>query len=228
MSIKNILLDLDDTILDFKKAERAAFLATMEAMGIFADETIAKRYSEINLAQWKLLEQGRLTRGEVKVRRYMLLFKELGMEKDPLLAAKLYEARLGVGHYFMDGAEEAIEVLSKKYSLYIASNGTARVQRSRMESAGLYKYMKGVFISEEIGEVKPDRAFFEKCFAAIEGFTHENTIMVGDSITSDIKGGRDAGIKTVLVAENAPCGDVMPNYIIKSITELSGLIEKIS
>lgn len=197
MKIDTILFDLDDTILDFKKAERAALKKTLLELGIEPEERILQRYSEINQAQWKLLELGKLVRSEVKLRRYRLLFEEFGIKESAERAAKIYETQLGIGHYFVDGAEEMLLELSGKCRLYLVTNGTACVQKGRIASAGIGHYFQDIFISEEIGFNKPDREFFERCFAKIPDFRKENTIIVGDSLSSDILGGINAGIQTV-------------------------------
>ena len=137
--IQHIFLDLDDTIFDFKKAERIALSRTLREEGIKPTEQILNRYSEINLSQWKLLELGKLTREEVLVRRYEILFQEVGMSCDAKKISEKYEDFLGEGHYFIPGAKELLEDLSKKYHLYLASNGAVKVQMSRIKSAGIEK-----------------------------------------------------------------------------------------
>ena len=126
--IQHIFLDLDDTIFDFKKAERIALSRTLREEGIKPTEQILNRYSEINLSQWKLLELGKLTREEVLVRRYEILFQEVGMSCDAKKISEKYEDFLGEGHYFIPGAKELLEDLSKKYYLYLASNGARKSQ----------------------------------------------------------------------------------------------------
>ena len=149
--IQHIFLDLDDTIFDFKKAERIALSRTLREEGIKPTEHILNRYSEINLSQWKLLELGKLTREEVLVRRYEILFQEVGMSCDAKKISEKYEDFLGEGHYFIPGAKELLEDLSKKYHLYLASNGAVKVQMSRIQSAGIEKYLEKIFLSEQIG-----------------------------------------------------------------------------
>ena len=195
--LHTILFDLDNTLLDFNKAERIALTKTLRQLGIEPTEDIVKRYSQINLAQWKLLEQGKLTRSQVKCRRYQLLFDEMGVACSPEKAAKIYEGLLGIGHYYIDGAQELLTQLVKEYRLYLVTNGTACVQRNRIQSAELAKYFQDIFISEEIGYNKPSLQYFTYCFEHIPGFQREEAVIVGDSLSSDIQGGKNAGIKTV-------------------------------
>lgn len=165
--IRNILFDLDDTLLNFHLAEKIALTKTLIYLGIEPKEETLSRYSVINLSQWKLLEQEKITRDEVKIRRYQLLFDELGIDCSSEYAAEYYEALLGAGHYFVDGAEELLKRLSKDYRLYIVSNGTAEVQKSRIESSGIAKYLDDIFISQQIGFDKPNVKFFDHCFSSI-------------------------------------------------------------
>ncbi|MGI6013641.1 MAG: YjjG family noncanonical pyrimidine nucleotidase [Oscillospiraceae bacterium] len=227
--IKTILFDLDDTIFDFHMAERIALEKTLLHLGIAPKEEILTRYSELNLAQWKLLEQEKITRPQVKVRRYQLLFDEIGVSCSAEEAAAYYENLLGIGHYFMEGAEEILEMFSKEYRLFIVSNGTAKVQRSRIESAGIERYLTGLFISQEIGYNKPSLDFFRRCFAQIDGFCKEETVIVGDSLSSDIKGGNAAGITTIWYNPKGVVNDsdVKPGFEIRHLSELVPLLKSL-
>ena len=158
--------------------------------------------------------------------RFGVLFEKLGKTVDAAKCAKIYERNLSVGHYFLPGAEEAVKRLNKKYRLFLASNGTAVVQHGRMTSAGLYPYFEQVFVSQEIGHNKPSKEYFDGCFARIEGFDREKAIIVGDSLTSDIKGGINAGIRTVWVnPAHKDCGEIIPDYQIEALSQLEALLE---
>ena len=191
-----ILFDLDNTLLDFDAAEAIALSKTLRQFGLEPTERILRRYNEINKAHWEMLEDGLLTRPQVLVGRYEQLFNEFGIDLDGAAAAKSYEYNLSIGHQFIPGAEELLNELCGKYDMYIVSNGTASVQEGRMASSGIGKYFKDVFISELIGHDKPSRLFFEICFSRIEDFEAERAIIIGDSLTSDIRGGINAGIRT--------------------------------
>jgi 2-haloacid dehalogenase len=195
--IKNVLLDLDDTIFDFHKAEAIAVSKTLQNMKIEPTPEVIQRYSEINLSQWKRLELGEIDRGEVKVGRYRKLFKELGVDASAIAAAKTYEGYLSIGHYFLPGAEDLLKTLSKNYRLYLVSNGTATVQKGRIGSSDIEQYFERIFISEIVGCNKPDVRFFEACFKEIPDFKKSETIIIGDSLSSDIQGGKNAGIYTL-------------------------------
>ncbi len=228
--IDTILFDMDNTILDFNKAERSALIKTLIQLDIEPAESTLHRYHELNIAQWKLLELGKLTRKEVKLRRYRLLFEELGLERSAEEAVGIYERFLGQGHYYMEGAEELLQKLSQNYRLYIVTNGTASVQKGRVESAGLKKYVKDIFVSETLGYNKPSKKYFDLCFEQIPDFRRENTIIVGDSLSSDIQGGINAGLITVwLNTENiANDSEIIPDYEITKLDQLEEILTDLS
>lgn len=228
--IRNVLFDLDDTLFDFHKAEKIALTKTLVHFGIDPTEETLALYSTINAAHWKRLELGEISREEVKVGRYRELFETIGVECDPVKATAYYESMLAIGHYFMPGAPELLEELYRKYRLYIVSNGTAKVQEGRIGSSGIAKYMDGIFISQILGANKPDREFFDICFAKIPDFSCAETVIVGDSLSSDIKGGINADIATVWFnpKEIENDSDIKPDYTIKELSEVPGLLSQIS
>ena len=225
-----LFLDLDDTILDFHKAERIAITKTLQDFGLTVSEEVLTTYSAINRLHWEMLERGELTREEVLTNRFTALFAHFGLTVDAYACAKAYEQNLSVGHYFLPGAEEAVDALSKKYRLFLVSNGTACVQQGRMTSANLYRFFEIVFISQEIGYNKPAKEYFDRCFAQIPGFDPKKAIIVGDSLTSDILGGINAGITTCWVNPKGLPGreDIQPDYEIKALSELEALLERLA
>ncbi|MBQ6997345.1 MAG: YjjG family noncanonical pyrimidine nucleotidase [Oscillospiraceae bacterium] len=225
--IEFLFLDLDDTILDFKMAERLAIPKTLSAFGVNVTDALLCRYHAINKTCWEMLERGELTRDEVGVRRFAELFAQEGVEADAAACNALYLENLANGHYFLPGAQEALQRLHKKYRLYIASNGTASVQEGRMTSAELYPYFEKVFISEHLGANKPAGAFFERSFAQIPDFDPKKAMIVGDSLTSDILGGINAGIATCWVNPGHKPGkpEIQPDYEIESLAQLEELLK---
>ena len=224
-----LFLDLDDTILDFHKAERIAIGRVMEHYGVEPTEARRQRYHEINKWHWEQLELKKMTRDEVLEGRFAMFFEEMGIPVEKAAVARLYEHYLSQGHWFMPGAEEAVDRLSKKYRLFLASNGTASVQKGRMTSANLYRFFEISFVSQEIGHNKPSKEYFEAAFAMIPGFDKSKCLMVGDSLTSDIRGGINAGIKTCWVNPNRAPGreDIKPDYEIEHLHQLEALLESL-
>ena len=225
--IECLFLDLDDTILDFHKAEKIAISKTFREFGIEPTEEVLARYSVINKECWHKLELGIWEREQVLVKRFELLFGEYGIVCDGTKVARAYEKNLSIGHYFLPGAEEAVDALSKKYRLFLASNGTASVQQGRMTSANLYRFFERVFVSQELGTNKPAKEFFERATAQIPGYDPSRAMMVGDSLTSDILGGINAGMKTCWVNPNHhPANPELPaDYEIESLSQLEALLE---
>lgn len=225
--IEFLFLDLDDTILDFHKAEKIAISKTFRGFGIEPTEEVLARYSQINKECWHKLELGQWNREQVLVRRFELLFAEYDIVCDGTQVARTYEKNLSIGHYFLPGAEEAVDALSKKYRLFLASNGTASVQQGRMTSANLYRFFEKVFVSQELGANKPAKEFFERAVAQIPGYDPEKAMMVGDSLSSDILGGINAGMKTCWVNPgHAPANPEIPaDYEIESLTQLEALLD---
>ena len=224
-----LFLDLDDTILDFQKAEHIALSKTLAHYGLEPTDEVCALYSRINKAHWEMLERKELTREQVLTGRFLTLFNQMGYTVDPEAVARTYEKNLAIGHYFLPGAEEAVDSLHKKYRLFLASNGTASVQKGRMTSANLYRFFERVFVSQEIGHNKPSKAYFDACFAQIPGFDPERAIIVGDSLTSDILGGQNAGIATCWVnPDGKPRREgIRVDHEIKALSELENLLESL-
>ena len=223
-----LLIDLDDTILDFHKAEHIAVRKTLREFGVEPTEAVCSRYSDINRAHWEALERKELTREQVLVGRFATLFREVGVEADAVACARRYEGNLSEGHYFLPGALLAVQQLAKKYKLYLASNGTKKVQASRLESAAIGKYFQDIFISQDMGADKPSLAYFEACFARIPGFDPKKAMIVGDSLSSDIQGGINAGIATCWVnPAHKETKNIQPDYQIDALSQLEALLETI-
>ncbi len=225
----SVFLDLDDTLLDFHKAEHIALSKALRDLGIEPNKEILDRYSIINGQQWRRLELGLATRLQVLTDRFTILFEEFGIDCSGEKARDLYEDYLCFGHYFIEGAPELLEALYGKYDLYIVSNGSAKVQASRMASADINRYFQEIFISEEIGSDKPSREFFDKCFSRIEGFDPEKAVIIGDSLSSDIQGGINAGLKTIWFnPRHLPeREDVKADYQVDELSKILALLDNI-
>ena len=177
-----------------------------------------------------MLERGEITRDALKTSRYRKLFDRYGFNASEFEAAKTYEVLLGIGHYYIDGAHELLEEMQGKYDLYIVSNGTTSVQKGRIASSDIENFVKGIFISQEIGVNKPAKEFFDACFAQIEDKDRNASVIIGDSLTSDIQGGINAGITSIWFNPHGKENNtgIRPDYEIRSLAEIPALIEKIS
>ena len=227
--IKFIFLDLDDTILDFHRSEAVALRKTLQSLNVDPTDAVIARYREINREHWKALERREMTREQVLIGRFRQLFEELGMNVSPNVAQSLYEKNLSESHFFVDGAPRLLMTLSKKYALYIASNGTTMVQTSRIASSGIGRYFKDVFLSQQLGADKPQIEFFERATGQIEGYNPEESIILGDSITSDMQGGINAGMHTCWFnPHHRERGNITPEFEIADLAEFDNVLQKLN
>lgn len=196
--ITTILWDVDGTLLDFGAAERAAIRSLFSEFGLGAcsDEMLA-RYSEINDGFWKRLERNELTKKQVLIGRFEQFFGENGI--DPEIAPAFnekYQLRLGDTIVLRDDSPQIIVALKGKVKQYVVSNGTVAAQTKKLDRSGLGALMDGVFLSEKLGIEKPNAGFFDEVFSTLCINDRSTVMIVGDSLTSDIKGGMNAGIRT--------------------------------
>lgn len=194
--IRAIFFDLDDTLLDFGMAERVAVAKAFRAVGVEPDEALLREYSAINDMMWKKMEMGQVTRDVLLVERFDILFQRHQIPEEGRACEDFYRQFLAIGHYFVEGAEEILAYLAPKYDLYLASNGVAATQYSRLQSAGIGPYFRQIFISETTGFHKPEPGYYDFCFHAIGDLPREQALMVGDRLGSDILGGKRAGMQT--------------------------------
>lgn len=230
MAIKYILLDLDDTVYDFKCAERSAISLVLVEHGMAPEPRYIERYSEINRDCWRMLEEGKMEREQILVERFRRFFAELSVSCNPERVKDLYEKKLSESAVFVEGAEELIAGLRGKYTLAIATNGTARVQEKRISAGGLRDKVDYIFISEKLGHAKPSIKYFDACLAQLGAEQRAQVIIVGDSISSDIQGGINAGIHTCLFKRSGECSPegVQPEYTIGALCELWSVLDRIN
>ncbi len=227
--IRDILIDLDNTIFDFSAAEAVALRHVLTDIGIEPTEESIATYSRINKAQWERMERGEIVREVVLILRYEIFFREMGIDKDPAAAEKLYEKYLSIGHYYMPHAEEFLAAVKGKYRIYLATNGIKEIQNGRLKSAGLLDYFDGIFISSDFGVHKPSVAYFDECFARMENPDKEKTVIIGDSLSSDILGGKNAGIKTIYYNPKAVPNqtDLKPDFEVSDLCDILPILERI-
>ncbi len=228
--IDTILWDIDGTLLDFHAAEREAIKTLFKQfnLGNCTDEMLA-RYSAINKVYWERLERGELTKPQILIGRFLDFFTREGL--DTSVAAEFneaYQVSLGDTIVYCDDSLEIIKALRGKVRQYAVSNGTIIAQTKKLRLSGIGDLMDGVFLSEEIGVEKPNAEFFNKVFASIANIDKSKTIIVGDSLSSDILGGNNAGILCCWYNPSAvPAkADVRIDYEIRDLHEIFGIIEK--
>ncbi len=197
--IKTVFLDVDNTLICFQKSGVLAVKSTFEKNGINFSEEYMPAFFRTNERLWDLVEKGELTREEMYKIRFTKVIEALGIKT----TADTYKMEKDFRHALfdiaepVDGAKELLEYLSKKYRLCIASNSIYAQQENRLKKVGFYQYFDKIFVSEKVGYSKPQKEFFDGCFAQLDGEKPEEVIMIGDSLTADIKGAREYGMKTI-------------------------------
>lgn len=196
--IKVILWDFDNTLLNFNVAEETAIFSTFEKLNLgICNSSMLKKYRKINKEYWHMIEEKKIDKKIALVKRYEDFFVECGIDKN--LAKEFndeYSIALCDVIEYNDNSFELTKSLQRRFKQYIVSNGSKNVQAVRIKKSGFDKIVDGVFISDIIGAEKPSLEFFDYVFKNIEKVNREEVIIVGDNLTSDIKGGNNAHIKT--------------------------------
>lgn len=221
-----VLFDADATLFDFKRSEHDAVKDCLAFAGLPTSDDVIAVYSKINDGYWKMLERKEITKSELMVARWQSLLDHYGFDFDAKVISELYPKKLAEKSFLMDGAIEICEKLYGKVSMYIVTNGFASVQHGRFDDSPLRKYFDNMFISEEIGCDKPDKRYFDAVGKLIPDYDPQKAIIIGDSLTSDIMGGINAGIDTCWFnPEGKPALEAMRiNYTIKDLREIENIV----
>lgn len=218
-----LLFDLDDTLLDFGKAEDNAISKLFDYYSIPCTEENKQLYINHNKSLWKALEKKEITRKQLFEARFTELFRMLGVDADGLKANSEFISYIAQGSFLIDGALEVCEKLHKDYKIYIITNGAIKAQRGRLNGSPLMQYCDGVFISEEIGFVKPEKAYFDFVFSVIDEKDKSKVLVIGDSLTSDIKGAVDYGLDSCWLKGDSEA-ESPATFSIRKITELPSIL----
>lgn len=191
-----LLFDADNTLFDFDRSQEQAMRQALQDVGIVMDDAMYATYCDINTRLWTALEQGRVTKEQLRIQRFQQFFEAVGHSVHVETFSEQYLGYLRRSCDLIDGALEVCQQLSERYTLVIVTNGIGDVQRTRLNGTGLAPYFHYVYISEEIGCNKPDPAFFDHVFSDMGIDDLSSVLIIGDSLTSDMAGGRNAGIDT--------------------------------
>ena len=230
-----ILFDADGTLYDFDKSEANALSEVLTMCGIPADGETVGLYHRINDAEWKALERGETTRERLKLARFEKLKSALSergvaVKHEAQHMCDLYVERLSAQCILLPDAEDVCRTLSESHRLYIITNGITHVQKSRFSRSPITKYIERMFISDEMGAVKPERRYFELVFDAL-GMTPdeaaERCLVIGDSLTSDIKGAINAGLDSCWYdPRGGAAKGITPTYTIRALPELYDILRR--
>lgn len=191
-----LLFDADATLMDFHRSEHEAVTECLEFFSLPSDESVIKKYSEINAGYWKMLERGEIEKEKLYPARWQSLIDFYGFDCKAKDISDKYIERLATKSYMLDGALELCQKLYGKFKMYIVTNGQKDIQKSRLFPSPIFKYFDGCFISEDIGHEKPSIKYFEAVISQIPDYDPKKAIIIGDSLTSDMQGGINAGIDT--------------------------------
>lgn len=227
MRYEYLLIDNDNTIMDFSAAEKKAFRDTMTACGLPADEAVCTLYHEINDAQWKALERGETTQKKLKVERYRLLLEQLGhAELDAAAVSAMYERNLGSHADLLPGAEGFVHAVHGKMKVALVSNGVSAIQRSRLAKCPLTPLFDAIVISEEAGVAKPDPRLLEIALEKLGCTDKAKAVMMGDSLSADIAAANNAGVDSIFFSLKGTKGDAATYTVYTHDEALTILLEE--
>lgn len=225
MKYTTLFLDLDNTLLDFSKAEYHAIRKVLKKYSLPNDDETVKIYSDINLTFWKRFEKGEIEKKDIYQNRFIELFRMLGVSRDENAVSKDYFAALSEGYYTVDGAEDLLRYLKNKgYYLAATTNGYSITQYKRIKLSGLEPYFDNVFVSEDAGYQKPEKGYFDYVIDNIPEKDRFKMLIIGDSESSDILGGINSGIDTCLYSPKDTHRKYPSNYRIKHLSELKNIL----
>lgn len=225
--IKAVLLDVDNTILDFNAGAMESMQAVFSDWNMQYEPWMFPVFLEANVFLWEEIEKNRLTREELYKIRWKVIFEKLQLGgPDPEAFDADFRKYLAESAAPIEGAYEILEYLSEKYILCIASNAAHARQVKRLTKANMLRYIRHLFSSEEIGHSKPEKAFFDACLARLGGITAAETVVIGDSLTADIAGGVGSGMKTVWYnhTHEAVPADLQADYVVNTLCEIKDIL----
>ena len=196
MRFDTVLIDVDDTLFDFRKSSFEALVKAFAEIGVTFTEEDMLKYEVFNDQMWKSYELGEIEKDFIYAERFRRYFASIGLDADPVAINRRYLLELAEGRNFMPHCKELLQALHGKYLVVVVTNGDTYAQERRIERSGMAQYFDYVFISEQLGTKKPEKDFYDKVFAQIGEDRRKSAIMVGDSLSSDMQGGRNAGIPT--------------------------------
>jgi 2-haloacid dehalogenase len=196
MKYQWLLFDADGTLFDYDRAEAAALQKVFESFGFEYNLAYAQAYHRINAQIWREFERGEISQVDLRTKRFALLFEALEIEFDSDNFSRSYLKYLGEGYYLLDGAQDILEALYGKTGLMLITNGLKDVQRSRLARSTISHFFADVIISEEVGIAKPENGIFEVAYQKMGCPDKKNILMIGDSLSSDMRGGNQFGIDT--------------------------------
>ena len=223
--IRAVMLDIDNTLLDFHKSAEYAMEKAFIMHSVHYETGYIDVFNRINDDLWREIEKGNLTREQLWQVRFNKILSALNLSGDGVAIEKDFRAQLFDTAFEVDGASPLLEYLSKKYKLFAATNAIYHQQINRLKKADMLKYFSGVFVSEKIGFQKPTKEFFDCCFKEMGGILPCETAIIGDSLTADIEGGINYGLKTIwLNKDGKDAKKIYPHFTVSALLEIKSVL----
>ncbi len=220
-----LFLDIDNTLLDFNKAEAVAIRRVLRQYGLPSDDKTVKTYSEINLSYWKRFEKGEIPKSEIFEGRFKTFLELLCVSRDTALMSQDYCNNLSEGYFKVEHAEEILTYLKEKgYYLYATTNGLSLTQYKRIKNSGLQPYFNEIFVSEVTGHQKPEKEYFDYVIANIPEKDRSKMLIIGDSQSSDILAGINSNIDACWYNPDKKPPIYTSKYTISNLLELKNLL----
>ena len=195
MKYPYLLFDADDTLFDFSRAASHAFTVLCQSHEIPDTENTRALYHSINNVLWAAFDRGEVSKEFLTVERFVRFLAALELNRDAAQCNRTYLGALGQGVFPLPHAEEVCRVLKERgHRLFIITNAVASVQRSRLNNSVFSQFFEQAFISEEAGASKPSKAYFDYVCTCVPKITPQTTLVIGDSLSTDIRGANNAGL----------------------------------
>ena len=222
-----VLFDLDGTLFDYDRAEEYALKKSLECFDIdFNADSYLEKYRRINREVWEEFERGETNLDELKLKRFRILFNIFDIKQDTEVFSKSYLDFISEASFMIEGAQDVIFALYREYKLALVTNGIYSTQYKRLEGSPLGNYFNVFVASEKIGVAKPDPDFFRYVFKASEHSNKHTAIIIGDSLSSDIKGGLNFGIDTCWFNPGKIKNEekISPTYEIEKLAQIKDIL----
>ena len=223
--IKAVFLDVDNTLLDFNLSAKEAIKAAFLELNLTFSDNIMPTFLSVNDELWRRIEKKELTRQELHRIRWQIVFDKLqinavGTEMEQLFLQNLFNCAI-----LVDGALDLVKYLSKKYDVYTASNAPYPQQVNRLTISGIMPFVKGIMNFESQGIHKPQKRFFEKCLQAVSPIKNDEIVLIGDSLTADMQGGKAVGFTTIWFnRQNKEKPNGLCDYTVSSLAEIKNIL----
>ncbi|MBO4251664.1 MAG: HAD-IA family hydrolase [Clostridia bacterium] len=224
--IKTVLLDIDNTLLDFNQSAKLTMQKAFDELGLQYRDEVFETFLRVNDILWKKIERREMTRQELHAVRWWTVFGELGLNADGDKMERLFLDNLQDFAVPIDGALDLVKYLSGKYAVFTASNAPYAQQVKRLTISGIKPYVKGILNFEAIGVHKPQPQFFEECLKALSPAKKEEIALIGDSLSADMEGGKSVGFTTIwfnYAGSDTAATDIC-DYVVNSLSEITNIL----